>query len=66
MVTVAAAAGTEVVDETIELFTVPKLQTTVPPLTPPQVPELEVAELNVVFGPRVSVNTTPDTGSPVL
>jgi hypothetical protein len=51
----------------IEVGTVPRLQTTVP-LTAVvgQVPGLAAAEAKVVFGPSVSVNRTPATGSPVL
>jgi hypothetical protein len=69
--TVTVAAGAVVVVlplvVVIEVGIVPKLQTTVLLSAElGQVPGLAVAEEKLVFAPRLSVNTTPATGSPVL
>jgi hypothetical protein len=68
-VTVAAAAVVVVVElvVVVEVFTVPRLQTTLLPVAVPQFPGLAVIEEIVEFVPlNVSVNITPATGSPVL
>lgn len=68
-VTVAAGAVVLVLPLTVvtEVGMVPTLQTRMP-LTAlvGQLPRLAAAETKVDFGPSVSVNRTPATGSPVL
>lgn len=52
---------------TVELFTVPKVQVSSPLVTAlPQVPWLVLAVAEPEFTPSLSVNTTPETGSPWL
>jgi hypothetical protein len=51
----------------VELFTVPKLQISSPLVTAfPQVPWLVLALVDPELMPSLSVNTTPETGSPWL
>ena len=52
---------------TVELFTVPRVQVSVPVVTAAwQLPTLLVAEVEPEPGANVSVKITPETGSPVL
>ena len=51
----------------VELFTVPNVQVSSPLVTAvPQVPWLVLALVDPELTPSMSVNTTPDTGSPWL
>jgi hypothetical protein len=51
----------------VELLTVPRVQVSVPVVTALlHVPWLVLALVDPEFTPSVSVNTTPETGSPVL
>jgi hypothetical protein len=51
----------------VELFTVPNVQISVPLVTAdPQVPWLVLALVDPELTSSLSVNTTPETGSPVL
>jgi hypothetical protein len=65
-VTVTLAAKLVLVEVIVEVFTVPKMQVSVPLVTAgPQVPWLALAEV-VAFIANLSVKTTPLTGSPLL